>query len=498
MTDVPDGSLLVCTHRGRPLITLWDIQTGGLVETFILKGQAKHTTVSLNGHYLACEGSESTVNFWETASRTQHPVPWDQFRGNTPCWLAPEELIMVMDQALVCIHNVVHKGPPTHKFSIWGSVHSAVYSRLFDRLVIMCPNSHGGNSFIIPDVKTGTSSTLHTSGERLSVVAFSQTAEQLVCGGEASGLETVDISTGCLTRFDFPVTPASISTLSSGTVVANVRGSGIQLLRLHQGRAPPLQPTPPPLTTSPMDEGRIVTIVPTTNDRIILLETSTMSQVLSIPTRKVIPVATDRTVVLHASFKNEVAVCCFEEWLKNGLQMWEFSRQLPRWTVPTRVVASVGSISPGCTRLVTFHNADPGGPIRVWDARHGVVLAQAFVTSHNAPPPLDITFGSEDRFYINYSTYREPYDIHTRASGTTTHYSITGHARQQLDARVFGEPYCLDDGREWVFRGSQRICWVPPGYIGSASSSYWWTGPSLVMVGQDGTLRKLTFRDSSL
>ena len=239
MTGVPDGSLLVCTYSGLPVITLWDIQTGRLMETFILRTQAKHTTVSLEGRYLACEGSETTVDFWETASRMQHPVPWEQFPGNTPCWLAPEDLIMIVDQGSICIQNVILRGPPIHKFSIWGSVHRAVYPRAFDRLVIMCPNSYGGNSFTIPDVKTGMSSTLHPSGELLPFIAFSQTTEQLVCGREAPGLETVDISPGCRTRFDFPARLTSISTLSNGTVVVNVRGSGIQLLRLHQENGPP-------------------------------------------------------------------------------------------------------------------------------------------------------------------------------------------------------------------------------------------------------------------
>ena len=494
MTGVPDGSLLVCTHTGRPFITLWDLQTGGLVQTFILEGEVKGTTVSLNGRYLACEGSKTTVNFWETTSRTQHPVPWERFWGNTPCWVAPEELIMVVDQGSVYIQNVILKGPPIHKFNIWGSVHSAVYSQVFNRLVIMCPNSHGGNSFIIPDVTAGSSSTLHTSGERLSCVAFSQTVEQLVCGGGAPGLETVDISTGCRTCFDFPATLASISTLSNGTVVANFRGSGIQLLRLHQDPAPPQQPTPPPLTVSPLDEGRIITIIPTTNDRIVLLETSTMSQVLSIPFPEYLPGIADTTLVLHASVKNKIAVFRVAGWLESYVQIWEFSHEHPRWTGPTDDRASIGSISPACTRLVTFHNGSSGGSVRVWDARNGTPLVQKFIVHLR---PLDITFDSEDRFYLHYNTHRIPYDINTLMGYPTTH-SITPRAKQQLDGQVLEKRYCLDDGREWVLCGSQRICWIPPGYIGSAPVSHWWADSSLVMARQDGTLKKLAFLESSL
>lgn len=31
ITGSPDGSILFCTHRESPSITLWDMQTGGLV-----------------------------------------------------------------------------------------------------------------------------------------------------------------------------------------------------------------------------------------------------------------------------------------------------------------------------------------------------------------------------------------------------------------------------------------------------------------------------------
>ena len=493
MTDLPDGSLLVCTHKGRPLITLWDIQTGGLVKTFILAGGAKRTAVSLKGRYLACETSENLVRVWEVASRTQDPAPWEEFEGRMPCWLAPEELIMVMDRDSVCIRNVVTKGPPIHKFSMPGPAHcAAVYSQIFDRLVIMRgPYLHKGNYFTTLNVKTGTSTTLHIRGERLSSIAFSQTAEQLVCGGMFSGLEMVDILTGRRSRFDFPATVTSVSTLSNGTVVANVRGSGIQLLSLDQGRAPPRKPTPP-LTVCPLDKGRIIVIVPATNDRFTLLETSTMSQVLSTPVQKDLSVAT----VLCASLRNKISACCFQEGNEGYLQIWEFFCKRRRWTVPTKELPSAGSISPACTRLVTLHNVDSRKFLRVWNAYDGRPLAYISIGDPHAPRPLDITFDSEVRFYLHHDTYREPYVINTapHQEGNRASHSIIHCAeqRQRLEGRVREERYCLDDGREWVLCGSHRICWVPPGYMGSVPPSHW-AGSSLVMLGQDGTLRKLTF-----
>ena len=520
MTGVPDGSLLVCTHKGHPVITLWDIQTGGLVHTFILKGEmeVKHTAVSLKGRYLACETSENTVSFWETASRTQHPDHLEKLEGHTPCWLAPEELIIVVDGGSAHVRNVITKGPSVHKFDLLRSTRSAVYSPIFDQLAIM---SHYllGNTFVILDVKTGTSSTIHGGGKQASFIAFSQTTKRLVCGGEVPGLETVDISTGCWAHFDFPATVTSASVLWNGTVVAVVRGSGVQLLSVDQQHASSRQPTPPPLTMYPLDRGRIIITIPTTNDRVILLETSTMSQILSIHTQEALSVAADHTVVLCASLEDRIAVFCLKGGLDNSLGIWEFYHTHPRWTVQTRIPASVGSISPACNRLATFHKGRSEGFVYVWDAHNGVPLAWIDIGYLR---PLDITFDSEDRLCFYHDTHREFYDIRYRSHDTRdpsydiydtsydiydtcyddygmfwglTAYCITHRPGQRLEGQVLGKRYCLDDGREWVICGSQKICWVPPGYIGF---SHCWAGPSLVMVGRDGTLRKLTFMESSL
>ena len=81
MTGVPDGSLLVCTHTGRPFITLWDIQTGGLVQTFILKGEARSTVVSLKGRYLASDIPGNAVHFGKRQAGRNIPPPGTNSRA---------------------------------------------------------------------------------------------------------------------------------------------------------------------------------------------------------------------------------------------------------------------------------------------------------------------------------------------------------------------------------------------------------------------------------
>ena len=522
MAGAPDGSLLVCAHGRPPSMTLWDIQTGGLVHTIILEREAKGITVSLKGCYLACESSRNTVHVWETTGRTQHLDCLEKIEGHTPCWLAPEELIMVVDRGSAYIRNVVTKGPPVRKFEVQGPSPSAVYSQTFDRLVIACVcgsfSSPRRKPYLtILGVQKGELSTLSIGGGLPPIIAFSQTTNQLVCGGKDPGLETVDTQTGHRARFGFPATATSISTLLNGTVVTNIRGSGIQLLRLDQEyadqehddqehddqkhddqeHASPRQPIPPTRTRYPLDDGRIIVIVPTDCGHVTLLEAATMSQVFSIPTQESLPFKTELgSVVLCGSLESRFAVSCLGERAKPYLQMWKFSHQDPQWTVRTGALASVGSISPASARLVTFHNAGSASYIHVRGVYDGRLLARISI---GVPQPLDITFDSEDLFYFYYDVHREPYIINTASrTGNSTPHSITRRTRRQLTGPVLGEHYCLDDGREWVIRGSQRICWVPPGYVELAPTYHRWVGLSLVTIGQDRTLRRLTFLEPSL
>jgi hypothetical protein len=59
-------------------------------------------------------------------------------------------------------------------------------------------------------------------------------------------------------------------------------------------------------------------------------------------------------------------------------------------------------------------------------------------------------------------------------------------------------PYSLDDNLEWVVDAkSRRVCWLPPGYISGIEDGHFFVGSSIVMAGQDGIVRRLTFRNPS-
>ena len=115
---------------------------------------------------------------------------------------------------------------------------------------------------------------------------------------------------------------------------------------------------------------------------------------------------------------------------------------------------------------------------------------------YDLPISFGITFGSEDPL----SSYRDTRHILCSAvspskSDTPAHLTTYGWKIFSFKQKRKRQ-YDVDDNREWVVVGSRRTRWIPPGYIGSAQASHCWAGLSLIMAGQDKTLRKPTPREA--
>ena len=485
----PDGSLLFCIHQA-PLVTLWDIQTGGLIHTFILEEKAETAAVSLEGRYLAGGFPDGSVKIWEVATRMEGAGIQSGSPITHLCWLEPEQHLAVMEEGLARIWDI-SAGKVRHYFRMHEPTCSAVYSEKLKRLAILTASETKSTITIICP-RTGTYSP-YIIRHQLTCFAFSQTAEELVCGTNTPGLRWFNISTQSSKRSDHPTTITSLSTLSNGTVVANTAESGIQLLRLDQGYAPSEQPNVPALTVRPFEGDRILVILSLNRDSIIVLEAASMSLLLTIPIRKNTPIPEHRTVILCASHKNRMVVHCFEEGDKTFLQMWRFRGHLPEWTVEVDELPSIGSISPTGDRLVTYQNGPHQTHICIRDTRNGELEEMLLVDSewpHQHLP--EIVFKSEAKCYFCDEAHNVLFTVSPPGPDTPNH-SIT-YPDEEF---VFVQPdryydYDVDDTREWVISDSRKICWIPPGYIRSTQSSYCWVGHSLVMIGQDGTLRKLT------
>ena len=476
----PDGSLLFCAHK-TPSMTVWDIQTGGLVHTLDLGRNAEETAVSLKGGYLACRMDDGSVKVWEVVNNMEGAAIWTGSQVTHLCWLEPEEQLAISTGASVRIYDIV-TGTVLHNHTVRYPVNSMVYSQKLKQLAILA-SSASESALTVVNHQTGIFATSLRIDQKFTCLAFSQTTEELVCGMETHGLGLFNISTRQLKHIEYPDKVTSISSLQNWTIVAGVAVSGIQLLSLEEGNTPPRQPAISALTVEAFDQDRIIAILLTSRDRILLLEQVTMSQLLEIPIRNVHLTPTDHATIFCVSHKNLMAVYCFKEGDTGFLQLWRFHEEVPRWTVQVDGVPEMGRLSPTAVRLITLDTLDGISRLRVWSTLNGQLEEQP----EYIPPPLDIEFTSDTEFHSHYTAYRTSYTF--RPWGLHLYNKEVSPTQSKKKQHLQ-----VDDAHEWVIRGSKRVCWIPPQYIGSTQPGYCWIGDSLlVMAGKDGMLRKLTF-----
>ena len=481
----PDGSMLFCAHQG-PSITVWDIQTGGLIHTFVLETQAEDIAVSLTGRYLACGLSGGVVKVWEVANNTEVGTRKSCSPLSRFCWLEPGEQLVIANGASVRVWDVVsRKG--LRSFTINGSAYGVVFTQRLNKFAILAA-SEVGNTVTIVDSRTGTSFTDATP-QRLSCFAFSQTTKELVCGTNDPGLELFNISVREWRQFHHPAAITSVSTLSSGFVVANVPGSGIQFLSPDEVYTQPQQPTTPAIAVHGLDQDDIIAATLNSRDSTTLLELATLSPILPTIPLRTQTIAFKRSQILCTSLKHRIVVRCFDHHGKTRLELWKFGDEAPTWTHDAFLAGLVGAISPSGSRLVALDGDRNSTYVRMWDTENGGKYRFLPVRQPWPSHVLEIKFESEDQFYSQHEGYRIPFTISSPSANT---YSITRHEQLPSPNQRY---YDVDNAREWVVSFSKRICWIPPGYIGSAENSYCWAGNALVMVGQDGVLRKLSFRE---
>ena len=515
-----DGSVLFCLDRGDS-ISLWDIQTGRFIRRFSFTREVQDIAVSSKGRYLACGSPNGFLKVLEIADKLPVADVRVVSRVRHFCWLEPEERVVIVGRRAAHAWDVV-AGTIVPIFKTTNLISGVVYSQELNLLAIIA-KSPLGNTVIIIDPQTGTSSVSSGVQEELSCFTFSHTTRELVCGTGKGGLEVFNFSTWSWRHLKYPEKMTFISSLPSGIIVAVFVHSGIQLLSLDDGRASSLQTkSASGANVRFFDEGKIIAVIPTTHYHIRLLETSTMSNLSAVPSQGTFtylfqaarssseepdfdgpPDTTHFSIILSASLENRVVAYCFKERDNVRLALCHFDDGLPKWTVEMDQPPSVGGISPTGTRIVTVHSAKYGILICAWGTENG--QAQARLESWSYSLPSDITFDTETRFYFHHHDYCDPYDFETLSihdyarepyswAKPYTPHRIACRSRQPRTVKS-GEGQCeVDSGREWVVSDSKRICWVPPGYISSAGSGYCWARPdTLLMAGEDGTLRTLTF-----
>jgi WD40 repeat protein len=479
----PDGSMLFCRHQGPSSIALWDIQTGGLIHNFILEDKAEDVAISLGGRYLACGMSNRSVKIWEVANRTEHPSFKSGWRVPHLCWLEPEEQLAFVEPIHVAIRDIT-TGEVLHRFRIMGPTNGIIYSKKLDRLIVLANFGHR-DAFVTVDPRKGTMHRHMTDGS-VSCFAFSQATNECVYARKIRGMEMFNVTTVDRREFDHPAKITFVSALSNGTAIANAAGSSIQLLSLDGEYASSRLSSISAFSVHTFDQGRIIAVFKTQRDSIALLNAATTSRLHTIPSRG----AGAIPKVLCASLQNGIIVDCVEEGEKTHLELWRSEETQPRWSVEMSGLPSIGGISPGGTRLVTFHDVYDRTHVCVRDGRTGRLHAELIINDSLYSHPLEIDFASEDRFYSLYNTYRTPFDLDLREGAV---HPILYHKRRLSVGQPRETKHHVDSNNEWVVSGSKRICWIPPGHLKAGQATSCWAGSTLAMVGQDEMLRMFTF-----
>ena len=516
--DSPDGSTLFFAHSSSA--TMWDVQTGGLIHTFTT--QSKINDIAVSATHLACSSpGSSIVTFWNIYTKEEDKC----FRNSQPVitiyQVSPHDLA-VMTQNTLCIYNVV-VGETLGGFSIPGHAWGIVY--LEDNMEFMVGTSQ-------------LSSEVPGQEESFFVRCKRKRLENVHHELEASHWEFVELGWS----------PAHNGQLLNPTLVgeeiACITTNGVQSFNTRLGsfrwtNNPPLLDTATSLAVSlnrnlvvqtrdyiqifsvdvlasgdthndssvshiyPLGKKYIICVQPT--GRLTLLELEDLrelrntSPLQSLLTGLVLfargPTPTNRSPFACASLSRglvaELGACAV-------MEAWQSGTPLPDWKDTAEEGAQLCGWSPECTRVVTVYSS-PRRELRVKDVKDGITLADLILEDDDSGEIYDIIFDSETIFHLTIDRPGQHiqirYDIVASPSGHHSH-TVTRGGRVRLLAPRTEPAYTLDVNCEWVLDAKRRkVCWISPGDIRRGDGGHFWAGSSLVMVGDDGVVRKVTFKD---
>ena len=499
----PHGSILFAAHSSS--ITMWDVQTGGLIHTFTTPSRINDTAVSTTGDHVACGSSDGSVVSWNVHTKKEIRRFGNSPPVETILWLSSTELA-VATQSSVCVWDItggiISNGllTPDH---VWGMVHLAYAGKFLvgtswsgeEEGLELCtfePIKYTGRLNWQPTLGSSTLTPLGRLTRPTSV------DNQVACIAPPSGVRLFNIES-CSWNDDIPLLDAATSiAVSSNRNLVVQTNDYIQIFSVDVLKSGKVRGNIRSSHVYPLGEDHIICVLEPSG-RLIILDLETLrelrpSDMSSLPQS----LPTNLSPSARASF-------CHRLIAKLGLpvvmEAWQSGTPLPEWTAEEPGDAPLSELSPSCTRVVTAVSNSPQRELRVKDLEGGITLA-------NRPLELgdlgvgevyDLTFDSETRFHLKIDGpgwhVQIPYDIIPSPSGPYSHTITQGEPVPLSEPRI-KPPYTLDANCEWVIdTKSRKICWVSPGNVRRGNGGHFWAGLSLVMVGDDGIVRKLTFRE---
>ena len=495
----PHGSILFAAHSSS--ITMWDVQTGGLIHTFTTPSRINDTSVSTTGDHIACGLSDGSVVSWDIHTKKETRRFGNDQPVETILWLSSAELA-IATRSSVCVWNIA-VGEPSRSLPTPGNVCGMVH--LEDTGCFLVASSLSGSkvctfeSIKYPDGCLGwqptVGSLILTPLGRLACLTLVD--NQIACITPPSGVQLFSIKSSIWTD-NIPLLSAATSmAVSSNRNLVVQTNDSIQIFSVDVLKSDEVRKNVPLSHIYPLGEKHIICVLEP-NRRLILLELETLQELRPVgKVSSLMPLPTNLSPSARALFGRGL----IERFgVLAIVRAWHSGRPLPEWTEAADGNAPLSTFSPSCARVVTAVYDLPRRELRVEKAKNGTTLAKIPLElgSLGVGEVYDLSFDSETRFHLKIDGpgghVQIPYNIIPSRSEPYSHTVARGEPVPLPKPRV-KPPYTLDANCEWVVDAeSRKICWISPGNVRRGNGGHFWAGLLLVMVGDDGVVRKLTFR----
>ena len=504
----PDGSTLFFAHS--LFVTMWDVQTGGLIHTFTTPSKINDIALSTTGDHIACGLSDGFVEFWNIHTKRKGRI----FKNGQPVitihWQSPMELV-VAAQSSVYIHEIA-SGATSNTVSIPGHVWGLVHLCNDEFLVGTLMSGKGTNQeqCSLKVVSCRHQSVVHgrqppmrlgqlVLQERQSPVHYGQLTHPMIVGDKIACITPPSgVQLFSTKSYDWTKTPPLLATAMSMSISLN-RNLAVQtkdsiqiftigVLTSHEDRN---------IRTSgvyPLGENHILCFQST--GHITLLESETMRGLS--PDDDILlfrPLAKDKAQSIPISYfskpNNRARASLFNPPVASQAMMaWRSGEPFPRREFFYGDLPLIG-LSPERTAIIYIFKWG----LIVEDLKYGILLASLSVEWIGKV--YDLAFDSETRFYIKIDGpeghVQTPYDIITSSSRPP--YTIVKGEPVPLSEPRARPPYTLDENCEWVLDArSRKICWISPSNLRRGEGGHFWVGSTLVMVRDDGVVN-VTFKE---
>ena len=500
----PDGATLFFAHSHS--VTMWDIQTGGLSHTFTAQPKITDIAVSETGDCIACGSSDGSVAFWDIHTKEEGEISGDGQPVVTICWLSPLEFAVATQEA-VYFHDIAAGETSDYFFTpgcVWGMAYSPLDGGNLLVGVVLPPEMLEGNQqciFKITASKQGYQrpdfQDCYEISSREKVLSPILVGKKIACITPPRGVLSFSEGTW------YPIKPLLLGAATSITVSLNrnlvaqiedsiqifshdILRSGSECNNTHISHVYPLG-------------GKHIICLLTLSRHLALLELETLQELC--PSNNTSPLESlpiNQSPSARASFSCGIAA---ELGLSVVMQAWQSGAPLPKSAEAANEDLPLSGLSPDCTRIITFHHS-PRQELCVTDTQNGTILANLPLGDDDLEKGevYDVTFDSETSFHLKVDRQGQhvqiPHDIIIIPSPPKCHrHVITRGEPVPLSVPRVRPSYTLDANCEWVVDAEfRKICWISPGNVRRGNGGHFWAGLSLVMVGDDGVVRKVTFK----